>query len=276
MIHISPSKPTPDIRLIVTDMDGTLLDPDRRLPPRFAETVTTLAARGIRWAIASGRQLANLRAAFAGMHLPLDIIAENGALAAVPDKDEPIFRDLTPVPFFEDMLRTALDIPGATAVLCGETCALVHDKVPENFANVGYYFTERRKFSDLNAVLDRSVCKCAVYHPQAADILWPILSRFATPDRRIILSGPNWVDIQPARINKGLALRALLERHNLRPAQAAVFGDYLNDIEMMDGGVHAVAMGNAHPDLAARCAHRTRSNAQNGVMHYLSAHLGLL
>lgn len=267
--------PFPDIRLIVTDMDGTLLDGERRLPRDFPKTVRTLAARDIAWAIASGRQFANLRAQFEALGLRPDIIAENGALAVAGGATHPFFQDLTPVSFFDDVLYAALTVAGATPVLCGAERAWVHVAHPENFVEVGYYFSETAPWKRPEEIRGLNVCKVALYHPDAAGVLWPALSPLANAGRRVILSSPHWIDVQPACINKGNALSALLTRRGLRPEQTIVFGDYLNDAEMMTLGSHAVAMGNAHPDLKALCAHVTRPNTENGVMCYLRE-LGLL
>ncbi len=266
--------PLPPPRLIVTDMDGTLLDGQRRLPPDFPALVQRLAARGIGWAIASGRQLANLQAQFAELGVALDIIAENGALAQLSGSAEPFFEDLTAADFFAEVIATARRVPGATPVLCGATCAWVDDAYPANFEAVGHYFS-RSEHLPLDPLPPVRICKAAIYHPDAGGILWQRLAPFARADLRVIHSSPCWIDVQPARINKGRALAALLRQRGLEPAQAVVFGDYLNDAEMMTLGTHAVAMANAHPDLLALCPHRAPANTDNGVVRYLHA-LGLL
>lgn len=265
----------PDIRLIVTDMDGTLLDGERRLPRNFPKAVHTLAAHNIAWVIASGRQFANLRAQFDALGLYPDIIAENGALAVAGGAAHPFFQDLTPATFFNDILNAALAVANATPVLCGAERAWVHSAYPENFVEVGHYFSETTYWTRSEEVLGLNVCKAAIYHPNAADTLWPALSPLANAERRVILSSPHWIDVQPTRINKGHGLAALLARRGLRPEQAMVFGDYLNDAEMMTLGTYAVAMGNAHPELKALCAHVTRPNTEDGVMWYLKE-VGLL
>lgn len=257
------------IRLIVTDMDGTLLDGEKRLPPNFPAIVKGLQALGVHWAIASGRQLANLYRLFEGVGLYPDIIAENGALALAGGEKAPFFRDLTPVSLFEEILKTADAIPHATSVLCGDACAWAADNYPQNFPQVSHYFAVLEPWHDLGAMLAKSVCKVAIYHPQAATELLPALAPFETPDLRVILSSPTWIDVQPARINKGRALQELLAYHGLQPEQAIVFGDYLNDLEMMTVGAHAVAMENAHPEIKAICPLRAPANTHNGVIHYL-------
>ncbi len=250
-------------------MDGTLLDAQHRLPVEFQSVVMALRQRGIRWVIASGRQLANLQKRFEPLNVPVDIIAENGALAQCAEEDEPFFRDLTPVPLFTDVLRVAMTLHGATAVLCGATCAWVQDNHPENFAEVSCYFENTAQWHTLDEVQSLEICKVAIYHPDAAKVLYPALAPFESSAVRVILSGPNWVDVQAATIDKGNALAALMRRFNCAPEAVMVFGDYLNDAGMMQGGVHAVAMGNALPAIQALTPHRALPNTQNGVMAYL-------
>lgn len=257
------------IRLIVTDMDGTLLDGEKRLPSDFPAIVKGLQARGIQWAIASGRQLANLYRLFEGIGLYPDIIAENGSLALAGGEREPFFRDLTPVSTFEAIIAAAQSVPHATSVLCGDVCAWAADNYPQNFPQVSHYFAVLEPWHDLETLLKKAVCKIAVYHPRAATELLPVLAPLETPELRVILSSPTWIDVQPVRINKGRALQELLAHHRLDPGEALVFGDYLNDLEMMTVGAHAVAMDNAHPDLKALCPLRAPANTCNGVIAYL-------
>ncbi len=256
-------------KLIVTDMDGTLLDSDHRLPRHFKSIVTALAERGIHWAIASGRQLANLRAQFDAVGVKLDILAENGALVQLGEEDEPFFCDVTPVSVFTEVLERALARPETTPVLCGKTCALVYGGYPEHLPIVQNYFAKIELWQRLSEVQSAEVCKVALYHPDAAHALYPELAPFENESMRVILSGACWVDIQAARVHKGRGLQALLARRGIRPEETIVFGDYLNDLEMMQMGTHSVAMANAHPTLLKACKYTTRSNTEEGVLWYL-------
>lgn len=250
-------------------MDGTLLDAQHCLPSEFVAAVNYLRQAGIRWVIASGRQLANLKQRFDALNVSVDIIAENGALAQCAGEAAPFFCDLTVVSNFTAVLKAALDIPGATPVLCGATCAWVHDQYPENLSEVSLYFEQISTWHHLQEVSALEVCKVAIYHPHAADTLYPALASFQNEHLRVILSGPNWVDVQASKVDKSHALHALLKRFNVPPAAVMVFGDYFNDMGMMQGGVHAVAMANALPEIRALTPHQTLSNTQNGVMAYL-------
>ncbi len=266
---------TADIRLIVTDMDGTLLDANHQLPPGFPEIVKDLRARGIHWAIASGRQLANLQAQFEPLGVPIDLMAENGALVLAGGEQKPFFADLTPIEVFRHIVTISEHVQRATPVLCGADVAWVKAVYPEHFPVVKTYFAETAMWTERYEIEADSICKVAIYHPQAATVLYPKLAPFESASMRIILSSPCWVDVQPTRIHKGHGLQALLQRYALRPDQVIVFGDYLNDVEMMTMGTQSVAMANAHPDLKAECRYTTTANTENGVITFLQT-IGLL
>ncbi|HKP07122.1 MAG TPA: HAD hydrolase family protein, partial [Microbacterium sp.] len=70
--------PSPDLRLIAVDMDGTLLDGHGRIPEALWPLLDRLHADGIGFAPASGRQLATLQRAFAAHLDDMVFIAENG------------------------------------------------------------------------------------------------------------------------------------------------------------------------------------------------------
>jgi len=69
-----------------------------------------------------------------------------------------------------------------------------------------------------------------------------------------------------ATVNKGVALRNLQAALGVTPAQAAAFGDYLNDLELLQGADWSYAMADAHPDVVAVARHRAPSNADDGVI----------
>ena len=69
-----------DLRLVVADMDGTLLDGQGRVPRRLDTVVARMHEHGVVFAPASGRQLANLRATLGTTITQSPIIAENGMI----------------------------------------------------------------------------------------------------------------------------------------------------------------------------------------------------
>jgi hydroxymethylpyrimidine pyrophosphatase-like HAD family hydrolase len=83
---------------------------------------------------------------------------------------------------------------------------------------------------------------------------------------QVTLSGENWVDLTENDVNKGTALSVLQKKFEILPSETMVFGDYLNDYDMMKYAEYSYAMANAHPDLKAVCKYETASNDENGVV----------
>ncbi|MGN1235137.1 MAG: HAD family hydrolase, partial [Christensenellaceae bacterium] len=90
------------IKFIASDLDGTLLLPDKTLPEETFPLIRALKEKGVLFAPASGRQYANLKHLFAPVADQVLFIAENGALVVY--QDEVLFTDLIP----KDALLSAL------------------------------------------------------------------------------------------------------------------------------------------------------------------------
>jgi HAD superfamily hydrolase (TIGR01484 family) len=63
------------------------------------------------------------------------------------------------------------------------------------------------------------------------------------------VSGSIWLDISHKLANKGRAMELLQKKYSITTEQTMAFGDYLNDLEMMQQAHYSFAMENAHPDI---------------------------
>jgi Cof subfamily protein (haloacid dehalogenase superfamily) len=277
-----------DIRLIVTDMDGTLLDDGKRLPPGLWETLAGLRRRGVLFSPASGRQYATLAREFAEVADGTVFIAENGTYV-VRDGVELSSDPLAPG-VAADVVRTVrrlvADGVDVGAVVCGKRSAYVERGDEAFLAEVRRYYVEHRVVEDATA-LDDDVIKVALFDFGSAErTTAPALRSLAArlPHSRprssggtptVVVSGEHWVDVMNRTANKGAALRRLQRELGITPAQTMVFGDYLNDLEMLDAAEWSFAMANAHPDVIARARHLAPSNNDNGVLRTIARVLDL-
>ena len=245
------------IRLIATDVDGTLLDSQKRVPPGFDALVGELEARSIRFVIASGRQYFNLLKTFPSSAERLYFICENGAI--VFRGHELLFDCPIPAEKLLEALAAIREIPGAFPIFCGVKSAYVEDDDPEFRHQASHYYERCRKVDALPDLIGHDrICKIAVYDANGAEEhTWrqvqPFRDRFA-----VTLAGTQWVDFMRPDVTKGTAM---------------AFGDYLNDLELMKSCYHSYAMANAHPGLAEACRFRTaKSNDENGVIDTLKSY----
>jgi len=266
----------PDIRLVTVDMDGTLLDPEHQVPATLAPLLPQLRDRGVLFCPSSGRQLANLAARFADVADDIGFIAENGSCVVLHGRTldtVTIGRDVT-----ADIVRTVRDLAAAGvpvgAVVCGVRSAYVERTDPQFLAEADRYYTLLEPVPDLLAV-DDDVLKVAVFHlGPAADRTAPALAAFADT-HQVVVSGQHWVDVMHRDVHKGAAVRTLQQRLGITPAQTMAFGDYLNDLQMLDAADYSFAMSNAHPDVLARARYVAPSNADDGVVRTLRSVLRL-
>lgn len=231
-------------RLIALDMDGTLLDGDGRVPDTFWPLMDTARSRGVTLAPASGRQLATLQRMFPDCDT---FIAENGAVVvrggevvsttALPE--EPVRRLLPELP------RAPF---AAHAVVCAPSVAATAPLPPEVDAEVDKYYASRTLLDDAPP---SPTIKIALYVESDAERDAHPWVRELVPELRAVVSGKHWVDLMHPDADKGLALTQLADAMGVPMEETAAFGDYLNDLGMLNVAGHAVAMGNAHEDLKA-------------------------
>ncbi|MFF4559661.1 Cof-type HAD-IIB family hydrolase [Streptomyces sp. NPDC001435] len=264
------------IRLIVTDMDGTLLDDAKRIPEGLWPMLAELRRRGVLFSPASGRQYATLARQFADVADGMVFIAENGTYV-VRDGVELSSDPLAPAVAAGLALavrRLVADGVDVGAVVCGKRSAYV-ERTDEPFvAEVRKYYVEHRVVEDVTAV-DDDVIKVALFDfGRAERTTAPALSAFADT-HQVVVSGEHWVDVMNRTANKGAALCGLQRELGITPAQTMVFGDYLNDLEMLDAAEWSFAMANAHPEVVGRARHLAPSNNDNGVLRTIARVLGM-
>lgn len=266
----------PDIRLIACDMDGTLLDDAHAIHDDFWPLVRQLHQRGILFCPASGRQYHNLFERFSEVAADLAFIAENGCLVMQGGRELSSACVSTAVAHALIRQARALRSRGVEVdcVLCGKRSAWVESRDSAFVAVVSAFYHHLGVVEDLLAVED-DFLKVALYHPHSAETFLEGHFQAFRGEQQVAVSGIHWLDVMPLATNKGSGVRSLQQRLGISRAQTLVFGDYLNDLEMMDEADYAFAMANAHPLLKARAAYIAPPNTENGVIRTIRAVLGL-
>lgn len=266
----------PDIKLIACDLDGTLLNEVHAIHDEFWPLVHALHARGITFCPASGRQYHNLLECFKPIADELIFIAENGAYVMQGGRE--LSSECLPTEAVRELagVTRALLAGGAEVgtVLCGKRSAYIEWDHPAFMAEVGKYYQRLRKVDDLMGVEDEFL-KVAVYafdssERVAAPAFMPFRDRF-----QVVVSGQHWLDVMSPATNKGSGIRHIQQSLGITRDQTMVFGDFLNDLEMMDEATYSFAMANAHPDLKARARFIAPPNSDNGVVRTIKAILRL-
>jgi len=233
------------IRLIVSDVDGTLLKDGCRSPSDLlTEQIKRLRRRGVFFCAASGRSYASLRTLFDDAADDIIFIADDGAL--VLRQEKPVFS--SPISLAEQTsLLSCLAEFSSRCVFSTRYYEGLY-----GFSPVGQ-LPIREAYSGQVRTLDRltdvtGVYKIGLYQPDA-EVRRAIKARLS--GLRVSYEDENWLELSPADIDKGKALTRLMNRLGITRSQVLAFGDNYNDISMLQNAGTAYRMEPGHYDLSA-------------------------
>ncbi|MEE2772892.1 MAG: HAD family hydrolase [Bacteroidota bacterium] len=261
------------IKLIVTDMDGTLLNDQHELHPDFWKIEEELTGNGVLFAFASGRQFYNLEAKFDRIKNRIMFFAENGTFVSYQGKElyvNPIERD-SAIGFIE--MGRKLD--ETYLVLCGKNSAYIETRDQEFIDEVSKFYERLEIVDDLTQVEDTILKVTLCNFNGVEDHTFPHFVNY-TDRFKVAIAAKIFIDITAHDANKGDAIKGIQKELNISPEETLVFGDYLNDLEMMQVAHHSYAMKNAHPEIKEVSKFITEfDNNENGVLRTIES-LGLV
>lgn len=261
------------IKLVAADMDGTLLNDRNELSPDFYPLFDAMVARKILFAVASGRQFYNLQNRFAAIKDEMIFIAENGSYVSY--KGEELLVQPLDLEVVRTELLAARKITGTFSILCGKKQAYIESEEPEFTRNVNLYYDKVQVVPDLLLVEDDEFLKIAICDLAGSEANSYQYFKSKQNELQVKISGSIWLDISHKLANKGKAMEALQKRFGISQDESLVFGDYLNDLEMMQAASYSFAMENAHPEIKEHSRFRAKTNNENGVTEVISQMLGM-
>ena len=275
-----------DIRLIAMDMDGTLLDDDKNFPEGLWDVWDACRARGITLVPASGRQAWTLSEMFSVVGDDLTIIAENGAfvMRGGQEVSSSPLDHATVRQIIQAVRQRGADGIDLGLVVCGKRAAYLERTDAAFVDSVAVYYVSRKCVPDQIAIidaiesgdLDDEIIKLALFcpsgavHSSAAVVLEPYVQT-----HQVVVSGHQWADLQAQGVDKGDALLALQQALGVTPDQTAVFGDFHNDLGMMEHATWSFAMVTGHADVRAAARYIAPSHNEAGVLQVIRRLLGI-
>ena len=255
------------IKIIFSDMDGTLLDEKGQLPQEFDETIAKLKERGVIFAPASGRQYFSLHNTFDKYKNDFLFIAENGTLAMYKDKE--LFSSPMDQKIALEILKIADKFDNILRVYCGKkhSYILETDNRPEYIEEINKYISKYEVVKDFNNIDDEPI-KMSFFNMvgKSEENIYPAIKEKFGDKMQVVLASDFWTDVINLSISKGVAVQNVQKIMGITPDECAAFGDYLNDVQMLQAVTHSFAMANAHPDLKQLAKYETVSNAEHGVI----------
>ncbi len=262
------------IKLVIADMDGTLLNSQKQFSEGILQYIHKKSKEGILFAAASGRQYSSLKNSFEEIQEDMIYVAENGMYIVY--KNQELFSHTMKKEEAMNFVRIGRSLSNAYVIVCGKKSAYVEKENEAFLTEAKRYYAQLEKIDSLDKImhLDDEVLKIAIWCDQGTEKhIYPHFQHFN--DFLVSVSAFDWMDIMPKGFNKGTAACFLQSYFHISKEETAVFGDYLNDLEMMKEAKYSYAMKNAHPQIIQASHFITQySNEENGVYKELLQLLG--
>jgi len=255
----------PPIRMVIADVDGTLVTQEKVLTERAANAVSHLRQAGIEFSITSGRPPRGMAMLIDPLSLSQPMAAFNGGVLIHPDLATVVDQKLLPAGVPEKVIKAiedhGLDVwlytdtgwfvrdPGAAHVAREQWTVKFPPTVVKTFAGL---LGRVAKIVGVSDDYDR-VAKCEKDVQQAG-------GEHVSAAR----SQPYYLDVTHPQANKGGVVLAMSKLLNIPAAEIATIGDMPNDVLMFEKSGVSIAMGNASREVQASATYVTSTNEDEG------------
>ena len=253
-------------KLIITDLDGTLLTDQKEISLYTAQTLRACQARGIPVAFATARAR-RVALGFSAAFEPDYILANGGA--SLYDRDGLLEEIAVPAAAADALTAQLLALPEVTclSVEARETQYTTYQGAPwgKPWENWNAVYNDFRTPLGLDSPKISVEC-AAPEHVRALLEAYPELYYCAN-------SGEAWGQIYQQGAEKSLAVRRLARMLGVELRDTIAFGDDFNDIEMLRACGIGVAMENAAPQVKAVADAICASNNNDGAARWLAENI---
>ena len=252
------------VRLVVADVDGTLVTPDKVLTPRTGAVVRAIIEAGIAFTITSGRPPLGMKPLIDDLQLHDPIAAFNGGLLVRPDLSvirEHLIPSEAAQAVIDILTKDTLDV----WVYGGKDWYVKSRHGPHVDREEWTVKFPPTVVSTYDGLLDRIVKIVGVNddHDVMARCVEEVQRQFGQ-HVSAALSQPYYLDVTHPKANKGEVVNALSAMLAIPTAQIATIGDMPNDVLMFERSGVSIAMGNASVDVQRAATFVTTSNREEG------------
>ena len=243
------------MRLIASDLDGTLLAPDGTLPPATADAVRAAHARGVHFVVATGRPSRWLHCLEPLADLEPLVIASNGAVVYDLAADRVLRRHAfapEQVRAIADAVRSA--VPGVTFGLeRGDLFGLEPGSPSDHAHFPGVVHRPLGELIDtVTPVVKLLIYSTEVGCDELAERVAPAVLGLATATTSVIHDRFGMVELSVPGVTKAVALAEICADLGVASADVVAFGDMPNDLDMLDWAGRGFVMADGHPSLLGR------------------------
>lgn len=254
------------VKLIVTDMDGTFLrrdgDFNRKL---FPEVRDMMREKGVYFAVCTGKQCERVEELFGEDARDIWILGDSAT--RIIHAGEVVYESFMDKVIGLEIIRKLEQMERDLFIIVSTSIGAV----VKSGLRVDQLALVKGSFADVIVVDDFSevameFSKITVHDAGLDSAGMRESLREYFDEAYIVATDPAWLDIADVHTDKGTSVARLQAMLRIGPADTMVFGDGMNDVELMKMGIYSFAMRNGCEDTIAAANYVTRSNDEDAVM----------
>lgn len=255
------------LKLIATDLDGTLLDENGNIPTEFFSVIKNIVKRNIKFVIASGRPYYTLKKDFESISEHVIFLADNGG--TIIENNTITYCNIIDKPLVKRVIQQYRNSTTSYIVLCCKDCAYIESNDEQFLSEINKYFYKIEYVENIETV-EADVIKISICDFQnIKGFHEKYFSNKFDESLQVLLSGELWLDIMDSKVNKGTSLQKIQDKNLITSGETMTFGDYYSDIPMFERSYYSYAVENA-PEMVKKKAKRLiPSNSESGVVSIL-------
>lgn len=261
-----------NIKVVVSDLDGTLLNPQHKISDYTKSIFQELHHQNYRIVVATGRHHLDAMAIIETLQVPVYLVSSNGARIHSPEKEELFSFNLD-----SDVVKAALNVeidPEITVVLFKENVwqtNRISEKLNAFQADLQYHpeLVDYKNLEDFGAIKIFFSCD---NHEKLVKLKDAILAN-SSEHLHHAFSLPTCLEFMDKSIDKAVAIEQVLEKLGFTFSEAVSFGDGFNDVQMLSATGKGLIMGNAPALLKETLPNLEviKTNAEDGVANYIAS-----
>ena len=248
------------VKLILTDLDGTLFHDDKSISPLTKQTILDAQKKGVLFGISTSRALVNAVRYLDG--ITPDIAITNGG-GLVLFNNEKIYSCEFSVQDTRRLIVSCFRIFGDDIIISIDNEKSLYSNADEDeFGDRYWTYTDFKNF-------DESAMKICI-QTQDGQKVQELADSFGKDKIDLLpFSDIPWFKLSRKDATKDNAIKALGSKLNIPLEQIVSFGDDFNDIGMLQVCGIGVAMANAIPEVKHAADQTCKSNNEDGVAHWI-------